>query len=104
MRVDSTDAEKTLWRRLRGRLLLGRKFYRQKPIPPYIVDFYCYEERLVIELDGGQHADIKSRNYDLRRTHFLEMRGLRVMRIWNGDVLANLEGVLQTIALRFEKE
>jgi len=88
LRRDSTDAEKTLWRLLRARQLNGVKFRRQHPIGPYIVDFVCLEQHLVIELDGGQHAlDSPA------RTRFLESEGYRVLRFWNNEVLANPEGV-----------
>jgi adenine-specific DNA-methyltransferase len=95
LRKNATDAEQRLWRRLRDRQLLGLKFRRQHRIGPYIADFYCDECRLVIELDGGQHADAVT--YDTRRTRYLEGTGLVVARFWNNDVLGNTEGVLTRI-------
>jgi adenine-specific DNA methylase/very-short-patch-repair endonuclease len=95
LRKEQTDAETFLWYLLRGRRLTGKKFRRQHPIPPYVVDFYCHEEKLVIEIDGGQHSNI--RRYDEARTSFLEKQGLRVIRFWNNEVLQNIEGVLESI-------
>ena len=91
----STDAEKRLWAGLRGRRLDGWKFRRQTWIGSYIVDFVCIEARLVIEADGGQHAD--AIGYDAQRSAWLAGEGFRVLRFWNGDVLTNTEGVLRTI-------
>jgi very-short-patch-repair endonuclease len=89
-----TDAEKCLWRHLRNRQIAGCKFYRQFPIPPYFPDFVCRDRHLIVELDGGQHADNQN---DLRRTEFLELKGYKVIRFWNNDVLNNTEGVLLSI-------
>jgi very-short-patch-repair endonuclease len=86
--------EVRLWRVLRGRQLGGFKFLRQEPIGPYFADFACREARLVIELDGSQHADS---DYDARRDTFLVSRGYRVLRIWNNEVLTNLTGVADAI-------
>lgn len=96
LRQTSTDAEALLWRQLRNRNLGGHKFNRQEPIGPFIVDFACRRRKLVIELDGGQHAD--QARLDWRRTAALERLGYRVVRFWNNDVLSNVAGVLQTIA------
>ncbi|MEJ2376398.1 MAG: DUF559 domain-containing protein [Pseudolabrys sp.] len=95
LRRDSTDAENKLWNRLRSRTVCGRKFVRQKSIGPYTVDFVCRELRLVIEVDGGQHAQ---RDQDLVRDRRLEKHNFRVLRFWNHDVLRNIDGVLETIA------
>ena len=89
-----TDAERRLWSALRGRRLRGFKFRRQHPIGPFIVDFACIEHHVVIEADGGQHADSVD---DFRRTAWLEAHGWRVLRYWNNDVLANTEGVQEAI-------
>ena len=94
LRVTMTDAERRLWSALRGRRLQGYKFRRQHPIGPYIADFVCVEHRLVIEADGGQHADNAD---DQRRTVWLQRRGWRVVRFWNNDILANPEGVQDVI-------
>ena len=95
LRKNLTDAEARLWARLRRQQLDGFRFRRQHPIGPYIVDFFCPAAKLIIEVDGGQHATDQQR--DDRRTHWLEVRGYRVIRFWNNDVLGNTEGVLQTI-------
>ena len=95
LRRQQTDVETKLWMRLRDRQLCGAKFRRQHPIGPYIVDFCCVESSLVVELDGGQHAEQAAA--DLARTNFLESRGHRVLRFWNNDVLTNLAGVVERI-------
>ena len=96
LRRDSTDAEKRLWSFLRNRNLEGWKFRRQVPIDSFIVDFCCIEARLIVELDGGQHADQK-KCYDDLRTRQLKGLGFRVLRFWNSEVLQETEGVLQEI-------
>jgi very-short-patch-repair endonuclease len=95
LRVDQTDAETKLWNSLRSRQLYGLKFVRQQPIGRYICDFVCREKLVVIEVDGGQHADSKQ---DEVRDRYLRDKGYRVLRFWNNDVLENLDGVLETIA------
>ena len=91
LRIKSTDAERHLWYHLRAQRL-GYKFKRQVPIECFIVDFVCYEKRLVIELDGSQHQDRQI--YDIRRTAVLSKKGFRVLRFWNHDVLQHIEEVL----------
>ena len=95
LRKNQTDAEALLWRHLRNRQLGGYKFRRQHSFPPYIVDFVSIEIRLVIELDGGQHAS--ATEADERRTKFLEHKGFSVVRFWNNEVLVNIEAVLERI-------
>jgi very-short-patch-repair endonuclease len=95
-----TPAESALWTRLRDRQLGGYKFARQESIDRYYVDFVCREQRLIIELDGGQHSD---RPEDTRRDSELCALGYRVIRIWNNDVIENLDGVLQTLLSELEK-
>jgi very-short-patch-repair endonuclease len=95
LRRDQTDAERTLWFRLRDRRLEGLKFRRQTSIAHYIVDFCCEESRLIIELDGGQHAINEAK--DTKRTEELEAMGYLVLRFWNNDVLTNTDGVVQSI-------
>jgi very-short-patch-repair endonuclease len=90
-----TDAEDNLWYRLRSRRLGGHKFVRQEPIGPYTVDFIWREARLVVEVDGGQHADSER---DAIRDKWLAAHNYRVLRFWNNEVLRNLSGVLETIA------
>jgi len=95
LRANPTEPERILWNALRGRNLGGLKFRRQHPIEPYIVDFYCAEASLVVELDGQSHDDRKA--YDAQRTTALGQCGLTVMRIANDDVLHNLSGVAEAI-------
>jgi len=97
MRKAPSDAEARLWYFLRDRRFLGYKFRRQKPIGQYIVDFICVECGLVIELDGGQHAEPQHKEEDCRRTAYLESLGLQVMRFWNEEVLRETEMVLERI-------
>jgi len=94
LRQSSTDAERRMWSALRDRRLFRYKFRRQHPIGPYIVDFVCTKHALVMEIDGGQHADNAA---DSRRTAWLESRGWRVVRFWNNDVLTNTNGVIEII-------
>src|SRR5215469_742316 len=91
LRRDMTEAEKVVWRMLRSRQLAGFKFRRQESIGRYIVDFVCFSHRVVIEIDGGQHAVDVER--DEVRTRFLQRHGFRGLRFWNNDVLENREGV-----------
>ena len=97
MREAPTDAEKRLWFCLRDRRLGGFKFRRQHPMGSYIADFICIEAGIIIELDGGQHAEDEQRKRDAQRTSFFESQGFRVLRFWNHDVLARTEAVLETI-------
>ena len=89
-----TEAETRLWSRLRGRQLEGAKFVRQHPIGPFVADFACREATLVIELDGGQHAE---NAVDVERTRLIEAFGYTVLRFWNNDVVGNTEGALAEI-------
>jgi very-short-patch-repair endonuclease len=100
LRLEMTRAEQKLWRFLRNGGLLGHKFRRQMPVPPYIVDFCCVERRLVVELDGSQHAD--RTDYDQKRTAFLQSKGLKVLRFWNNDVLSQTTAVLEQIRIEVE--
>jgi very-short-patch-repair endonuclease len=95
LRHEMTDAERVLWRELRAHRFAGLKFKRQEPLGLYVVDFVCYEAKLIIELDGGQHAN--QQESDAERTRWLESCGFRVVRFWNNDVLTNIEGVMQEI-------
>jgi len=95
MRANPTRAERRLWSMLRNRRMPAAKFRRQHAIAPYIVDFACIERWLIIEADGGQHADSKS---DPRRDAYLRRLGFRVLRFWNDDVLGNSSGIFEAIA------
>jgi very-short-patch-repair endonuclease len=95
LRRTQTQAEARLWFHLRSRRFAGHKFRRQSPVGPYIVDFICLQDRLVIEVDGGHHAERSAE--DAGRSAYLETQGFRVLRFWNNDVLGNIEGVLSVI-------
>ena len=97
MRTNATDAEHLMWQLLRNKKFMNLKFRRQHVIKPYIVDFYCHEIGLVIELDGSQHNTDDGKEYDAERTKFLEALGLKVVRYWNHDVLQNTDIVLEHI-------
>ena len=94
LRTDSTDVEVKLWQALRNEQL-GVKFRRQSPVLGFVADFLSNEAQLIVELDGGQHADSAA---DTRRTAMLEQAGFRVLRFWNNEVIESFDGVLQTIA------
>ena len=100
LRRTMTDAERRLWQGLRGRQMHGHKFRRQYPLCGYVVDFVCLEASLVIEADGGQHAEQTA--YDEERTRKLEQSGFRMMRFWNDEILRNTEIVLETIFLALD--
>ncbi len=95
LRKNLTDAERALWRELRDKQIAGFRFRRQAPIGPYVVDFVCLSEKLVIEVDGGQHAELAVE--DERRTRWLESRGYKVVRFWSNEVRQNIEGVVEVI-------
>ncbi|MBZ0156922.1 MAG: endonuclease domain-containing protein [Alphaproteobacteria bacterium] len=97
LRDRSTDAERLLWTQLRTRRLGGLKFRRQHPIGSYIVDFVCLEKKLVIELDGGQHAEPDKKEYDKERDAWLEREGYRMLRFWDNEVLLHSREVLEVI-------
>jgi len=102
LRKNSTYAEKLIWRHLRNLNLDGIKFRRQQPLGPYIVDFIAAEKKLVIELDGGQHAANKVLDKD--RDQYIESEGYRVLRFWNNEVLQNTEGVLERLRQEILKD
>jgi len=96
LRKRQTVAEGKLWYAIRNRQIDGFKFKRQVPRGPYVVDFLCLEAGLVVEVDGGQHAEAQSKRDDIRSS-FLENEGLRVLRFWNNEVIGNVDGVLVSI-------
>lgn len=93
LRKNMTDAEKLLWSKIRNRQL-GVKFRRQQPVGRYIVDFICFEEQIIIEVDGGQHSQNKE---DEIRDKWFMAKGFKVLRFWNNDVLRNVRGVVEDI-------
>ncbi len=95
LRNTGTDAESKFWQSVRARQLAGWKFRRQFPYGPYVVDFICLDAKMIVELDGGQHAE--HLDYDAARTQFLESAGFRVLRFWDHDVLRNLNAVLEQL-------
>jgi very-short-patch-repair endonuclease len=97
LRREMTEAEARLWSRLRGGHFMGLSFRRQHPIGSYILDFYCPQIRLAIEVDGGQHGSPASQRTDGRRTNRLAESGISQLRFWNHEVLANIDGVLDEI-------
>jgi very-short-patch-repair endonuclease len=98
LRRKQTNAEKKLWRNLRSKQFEALKFRRQQPMGTYIVDFVSFEKKLVIELDGGQHNEKEAMEKDNERTMWLEDKGYRVLRFWNNEVMANIEGILEKIS------
>ena len=97
LRVASTDAEMLLWSKLRDRQMPGLKFRRQRPVAGYFADFACLEIGLIIELDGGQHAEPDATAHDQHRTAVLAREGFEVLRFWNHEVLSQTEAVLTQI-------
>ena len=98
LRLRTTEAEQKLWSLLRNRQLKGKKFRRQHAIANYVVDFYCHECRLVIELDGNFHTDDEAKEYDKARTALLNELGITVLRFWNEEVIKDSENVLRKVS------
>ena len=94
MRLDATRPEAKLWDALRGRQLEGFKFRRQMPLKGYILDFVCFDAKVIVEVDGWQHAD---NAHDHRSDAAFEADGFRILRFWNEEVLTNIDGVCLTI-------
>ncbi|MDD4869021.1 MAG: endonuclease domain-containing protein [Kiritimatiellae bacterium] len=103
LRKKMTWAEKALWLHLRDRKLVRTKFRRQQPFGPYILDFYCAERKLSVEIDGGQHDFPDQKIHDLKRNNYLESKGVRVLRFWNSQIMENIEAVLTRIKSELEK-
>jgi very-short-patch-repair endonuclease len=95
LRKGATRVETILWKQLRAKQIEGLKFRRQQPIGEFIVDFVCFEKKLVIELDGGQHDRDRAKDYE--RDKKLSEGGYTVLRFWNNEVLKNLEGVMEVV-------
>jgi len=100
MRSNMTESEKRMWFQCLKRF--PKRFRRQRPFGPYIVDFYCAEQKLVIEIDGESHSTPDAMAYDAERTAFLESQGLRVVRFSNLDVTENIEGVFERLTSEFQ--
>jgi very-short-patch-repair endonuclease len=100
LRKDPTDAEKLLWQKLRFWQVAGCKFRRQQSLGRYIVDFVCLQKRLIIEVDGGQHAE--RGDYDKERDGWLRNQKFVVLRFWNNEVLKNIDGVMDVIVKNLE--
>jgi very-short-patch-repair endonuclease len=96
LRQNMTEGERRVWEILRSQQIKGYRFRRQVPIGRYIADFVCHEARLIVEIDGGQHD--RSAPREAERGGFLQNEGYRILRFWNNEVLANLDGVHETIA------
>jgi len=97
LRANPTDFERRLWYALRAMKGAGLHFRRQPPIGRYYPDFACHRAKLIVELDGSQHGEEEQRVHDAVRTAFLESRGYRVMRFWNGELIENFDGVVEFI-------
>lgn len=97
LRKGMTDAERLIWRKIRGRQIKGLQFYRQKPIGEYIVDFYCPKIKLVLEVDGGQHYQDRNIFRDKDRSDYLNKIGFKVLRFTNIEVFKNIEGVINKV-------
>ena len=104
LRQKLTSTEKTLWYKLRDRRFRGWKFRRQQPFGPYVLDFYCADAKLNIEIDGGQHDLPEHRRRDEKRMAYLEKEGVRTLRFWNSQVRTNIEGVMARIGRELEAE
>ncbi|MBI2981813.1 MAG: endonuclease domain-containing protein [Deltaproteobacteria bacterium] len=97
LRNKSTEAEKLLWEKLKRSQLKGFKFVRQYSVGPYILDFFCPQARLAIELDGGHHGSEEGKEYDVERTSYLSDHDVKVIRFWNDEVLKEIETVVAKI-------
>jgi len=100
LRKNMTDAERVLWRCLRGKQLAGFRFRKQHPVGVYILDFYCASQKLAIELDGAQHSGAEAMRCDRLRTEWLNQQQICVLRFWNSAVLGQLDAVLEQIRNR----
>ncbi len=98
LRKNQTPQEQLIWNKLRRKQLCGLRFVRQFSVDSYVLDFYCPDRKLAIELDGGHHGEDEHAEYDKVRTIFLESRNIKVLRFWNSDVYENIDDILATIA------
>ncbi|MDP3741234.1 MAG: endonuclease domain-containing protein [bacterium] len=103
LRRDSTETERLVWNLIRNRQIMSMKFFRQYSIGTYIVDFYCPEIELAIEIDGGQHNESRNVMKDNQRTDYLEKIGIEVLRFWNNEIIENTEGVYEETVKTIKK-
>lgn len=101
LRNNQTPQEQKIWSIIRNRQFYGYRFLRQYCIGSYIVDFICRSQKIIIEIDGGQHNNPKDIEYDKQRSNYLNSKGYRVLRFWNNDVDNNIEGVYKTLKSEF---
>jgi very-short-patch-repair endonuclease len=99
LRKGATHAERLVWKHLRAKHFKGFKLKRQQPIGKYIVDFVCFERKLIIELDGGQHTMLSEKQKDIARDKWFEAQGYKILRFWDNEVLLNARGVLEVIGI-----
>jgi len=104
LRTRQTDAELALWSKLNNRQVAGFKFRRQQQITDYIVDFVCFEKKLIIELDGSQHSEEPFKAKDENKTRLFQNEGYEVLRFWDNDVLQNLDGITEAIVIAITKD
>lgn len=102
LRINMTKQERKLWNLLKNRQFYGYRFRRQFPIGFYIVDFICREKKIIIELDGGQHAQLDIKKHDIKRSEFLKAEGYTVIRFWNNDIDNNIAGVYEELKCVFK--
>jgi len=100
LRKNQTDVEKAFWAHVRNRQFHGIKFFRQYSVDPYILDFYCPDKKLAVELDGGQHNQPENRDYDTVRSEYLNNLGIEVLRFWNNEVLLDIKSALAIVKER----
>ena len=103
LRNGMTDAERLLWSKIKGRQVSGTRWYRQKPLKDFILDFYCHEAKLVIEVDGGQHFEEEGRLADKDRDEEIAHLGFQVLRFGNNEIFKNIEGVLMMVGTEIQK-
>ncbi len=104
LRNNTTETEDILWSRLRKRCLEGYRFTRQYSVGKYILDFYCPQFQLAIEVDGGQHNEEKTKIYDQKRTDFLMKQGIEIIRFWNNDIYQRIDDVCDEILFHLRKK
>ena len=104
LRRNQTDAERLFWAKVRNKQFFALRFFRQYSFGPYILDFYCPQKKLAVELDGGQHNLPEGREYDAARTAYLNDHGVDVVRFWNNEVLVEMDAVLACLELKIASQ